>query len=160
MGIFKNLFKRNLTPEEQEEKSRKEKEWADKCYKAGENFGERIGFNEKVDAVNKFGNKYPRTFFFIIFALVGGCLVFNIMFNSIGGMLSSGVEEVQSVEIGHDQVPAVIDQEVSKLANELKTLGTEVDVMVKKGNLTREDSILIHHKLLRIQDIQHILGVE
>ena len=69
MGILK-FFKKQMTPEELEEKRKKEQEWADKCVKAGERFGNRIDLNGKIIRLNDFANTYPKTFFSIFMAVI------------------------------------------------------------------------------------------
>ena len=159
MAFFKKLFKRNLTPEEQERKSREEKEWADKCYRAGERFGEKIGFSRKVEAINAFGSKYPKTFFFIIFGLVGACLVLNLMFASLGGWVKNDLHDMPQMPQVTDRAPEVISVEARKLLDEMKGLATEIDEYVKRDSLSHQDSLTIKTKLIRLQEIQKILGV-
>ena len=88
MGFIKKLFKRDLTPEQQEEKSRKEKEWMERNWQRGYRFAEKIGLRDKIDKIDKWGTKYPKTFFGIIFA----CLFLSIILNHCAAMKSDSVE--------------------------------------------------------------------
>lgn len=156
MGLFNRIFKRKLTPEQQEEQSRREKEWAEKCYRAGQNFGDRIAFSQKVDALNRFANRYPRTFFAIITAIVGGSLVLNLTFTSFRGMLDSKTEQPQPLQ-HFEAVDPQVKQAIDKLYDEMETLTGRIDRYLEKDSLTHEDSVQVKDMLLRIHEIETLL---
>ena len=153
MGLLKKIFKRKLTPEQQEEQSRREKEWAEKCYRAGENFGARIGFADKVQALNDFANRYPRTFFGIITAIVLGSLVLNLMFTSVSGMLSSKSEEPPAIERLQPVDPQV-KQAFDEMQTEMESLADRIDSYLDKDTLTHADSLEIKRMLLRVRELE------
>lgn len=156
MGLLKKIFKRKLTPEQQEEQSRREKEWAEKCYRAGENFGARIGFADKVQALNDFANRYPRTFFGIITAIVLGSLVLNLMFTSVSGMLSSKSEEPPAIERLQPVDPQV-KQAFDEMQTEMESLADRIDSYLDKDTLTHADSLEIKRMLLRVRELESFM---
>ena len=156
MGLFKKIFKRKLTPEQQEEQSRREKEWAEKCYRAGENFGARIGFADKVQALNDFANRYPRTFFGIITVIVLGSLVLNLMFTSVSGMLSSKSEEPPAIERLQPVDPQV-KQAFDEMQTEMESLADRIDSYLDKDTLTHADSLEIKRMLLRVRELESFM---
>ena len=156
MGLLKKIFKRKLTPEQQEEQSRREKEWAEKCYRAGENFGARIGFADKVKALNDFANRYPRTFFGIITVIVLGSLVLNLMFTSVSGMLSSKSEEPPAIERLQPVDPQV-KQAFDEMQTEMESLADRIDSYLDKDTLTHADSLEIKRMLLRVRELESFM---
>ena len=156
MGLLKKIFKRKLTPEQQEEQSRREKEWAEKCYRAGENFGARIGFADKVQALNDFANRYPRTFFGIITAIVLGSLVLNLMFTSVSGMLSSKSEEPPAIERLQPVDPQV-KQAFDEMQTEMESLADRIDSYLDKDTLTHADSLEVKRMLLRVRELESFM---
>ena len=156
MGLLKKIFKRKLTPQQQEEQSRREKEWAEKCYRAGENFGARIGFADKVQALNDFANRYPRTFFGIITAIVLGSLVLNLMFTSVSGMLSSKSEEPPAIERLQPVDPQV-KQAFDEMQTEMESLADRIDSYLDKDTLTHADSLEIKRMLLRVRELESFM---
>ena len=156
MGLLKKIFKRKLTPEQQEEQSRREKEWAEKCYRAGENFGARIGFADKVQALNAFANRYPRTFFGIITVIVLGSLVLNLMFTSVSGMLSSKSEEPPAIERLQPVDPQV-KQAFDEMQTEMESLADRIDSYLDKDTLTHADSLEIKRMLLRVRELESFM---
>jgi len=156
MGLLKKIFKRKLTPEQQEEQSRREKEWAEKCYRAGENFGARIGFADKVQALNDFANHYPRTFFGIITVIVLGSLVLNLMFTSVSGMLSSKSEEPPAIERLQPVDPQV-KQAFDEMQTEMESLADRIDSYLDKDTLTHADSLEIKRMLLRVRELESFM---
>ena len=156
MGLLKKIFKRQLTPEQQEEQSRREKEWAEKCFKAGEKFGAKIGFAEKVQSLNNFANRYPRTFFGIIAAIVLGSLVLNLMFTSVSGMLAGTMEEppvIEKLELVDPQVKQAFDD----MQNELQSLSDRIDKYLDKDELTHADSLEVKRMLLRVHELESLM---
>ncbi len=156
MGLLKKIFKRKLTPEQQEEQSRREKEWAEKCYRAGENFGARIGFADKVQALNDFANRYPRTFFGIITVIVLGSLVLNLMFTSVSGMLSSKSEEPPAIERLQPVDPQV-KQAFDEMQTEMESLADRIDSYLDKDTLTHADSLEVKRMLLRVRELESFM---
>ena len=156
MGLLKKIFKRKLTPEQQEEQSRREKEWAEKCYRAGGTFGARIGFADKVQALNDFANRYPRTFFGIITAIVLGSLVLNLMFTSVSGMLSSKSEEPPAIERLQPVDPQV-KQAFDEMQTEMESLADRIDSYLDKDTLTHADSLEIKRMLLRVRELESFM---
>ena len=156
MGLLMKFFKRKRTPEQPEEQSRREKEWAEKCYRAGENFGARIGFADKVQALNDFANRYPRTFFGIITAIVLGSLVLNLMFTSVSGMLSSKSEEPPAIERLQPVDPQV-KQAFDEMQTEMESLADRIDSYLDKDTLTHADSLEIKRMLLRVRELESFM---
>lgn len=156
MGLLKKIFKRKLTPQQQEEQSRREKEWAEKCYRAGENFGARIGFADKVQALNDFANRYPRTFFGIITVIVMGSLVLNFMFTSVSSMLSSKSEEPPAIERLQPVDPQV-KQAFDEMQTEMESLADRIDSYLDKDTLTHADSLEVKRMLIRVRELESIM---
>lgn len=159
MGLLRKIFKRKLTPEQQEEQSRREKEWAEKCYKAGERFGERIGFGRHVNSLNTFANRYPRTFFGIIAAVVLGSLFINIMFTSVGAFLDTQTPDMPKIEHAQPMAPEV-KEGINRLYDEYTTLAEGIEKYLDKETLTREDSVEIKRMLVRIKEIEQLMGTD
>lgn len=161
MGILKKMFHRDLTPEEQEEKSRKEMELMQKCYDAGAEWREKLGVERKVNAVNRFANKYPVSFFAIIFGILGVSLLINILASSGTSLLEKAGNEVADipvVESSIDKDRKKISDKLYSMAEEMQILATEVDSIIRKGNLTHRDSVAVRDKLLRLQEIERLMG--
>lgn len=157
MGLFK-LFKRNLTPEELEEKSRKEKEWAQKCYRSGEKFAEKIQLDKKVERVNRFANRYPKTFFSLIVGALVASFVVNLLF-SLGGM-DLGGQAAKGIEAG--QMPAapqrnVLQLELDSLYREMRDLGDEFDRIIEKEEKTEQDTLRMYQIYQRMQAVEELI---
>jgi len=164
MGILDKLLKRDLTPEEQEERSRKEKEWAEKYYRAGERFGERIGLRDKVDAVNRFGNRYPKTFFSIILALLVVSFGLNYMISTTAGIFRNEAENFEAIGSmslsGGETGKESLNAELQAVIDDIKQVESELDVYFAKDSLTHADSIAVRDLLVRMKGLQDIIGVK
>ena len=161
MGLFDKILKKNLTPEEQELRSRQEKEWADKYYRAGERFGERIGFRDKVAAVNAFGNKYPKTFFGIIFALLIISFALNFMFSTGIGVFEherDNLETIGSMQLPGTETPrSIIGDEVLKVASDIEALKQRIETIIAKDSLTHQDSLEVKRLLIQMKDLHELI---
>lgn len=161
MGIFDKLLKKNLTPEEQERRSQEEKEWADKYYRAGERFGERIGFREKVEAINDFGNKYPKTFFGIIFGLLFLSFALNFMFSSTIGVFKHEVENIETISnislSGGQTGREMISEEARKVAGDMNAIKGQIEAIIAKDSLTHQDSLEVKNLLLKLKGLHDII---
>ena len=160
MGIFKKLFHRDMTPEELEEKSRREKELAEKYYNKGVEMREKLGIERKVEGINRFANKYPITFFAILFAFVIGSCVINFIASSSGSFWNDTAEEIRDIP----QIEQTFDDETKKLRRdilgmyeEMETIGKEIETYLKKDTLTHQDSLKIKEKLIRFQTLADFL---
>ena len=164
MGIIKKLLKRDLTPEQQEIRSQKEKEWAEKCYKAGEEFGEKIGIERRVNAINEFGNKYPKTFFSILLVLLTVCFALNYMFSSSISVFKNEAENIEAVSSfsvsGGNTGSQGINNAMDKLTKEMHRLEGEIEGYVQKDTLTRQDSLEIRDLLIQLKGIHDIMGIK
>lgn len=161
MGIIKKLFTRNLTPEEQAEKSRREKEWAEKCYTRGEEFAAKIKLDKHVSRVNDFANTYPRTFFGGIIVVLVGCIILNhfiAVYNPADGMKQT-VTELQSDPLVGQREGAqnVILQKTLEMTAQLDKLDKRITALYAKPSLTREDSLELRDLLLQANALQQII---
>ena len=91
--------------------------------------------------------------------MVGACLVLNLMFASLGGWVKNDLQDMPQMPQVSDRAPEVISVEARKLLDEMKGLATEIDEYVKRDSLSHQDSLTIKTKLIRLQEIQKILGV-
>lgn len=158
MGIIKKLFTRNLTPEEQAEKSQREKEWAEKCYTRGEEFAAKIKLDKHVSRVNDFANTYPRTFFGGIIVVLVGCIILNhfiAVYNPADGMKQT-VTELQSDPLVGQREGAqnVILQKTLEMTAQLDK---RITALYAKPSLTREDSLELRDLLLQANALQQII---
>lgn len=166
MGLFKKILKKNLTLEEQEKKSQEEREWAEKCMKAGENFAKKIKFDEKVNSINSFANKYPRTFFMILTGIILGCFLINHILSTSINFFDNEIENVEVFEkrempkLEEDEVMKMMRTTTDSLINRAKVLEQELNNYLDKDSYSREDSIKIRDILLEIRDIQLIVSGE
>lgn len=162
MGFLRKLLKKDLTPEEQELRSRQEKEWAEKYYRAGERFGEKIGFKQKVDAINAFGNKYPKTFFGIIFALLIACFALNFTISSTAGLFrheAENIETISNMNVGvGNEGREIISREARKIVEQMEVLKNEIETIIAKDSLTHADSLVVKNKLIELKKLNDILN--
>lgn len=161
MGLLDKLLKKNLTPEEQERKSQEEKEWAEKYYRAGENFGERIGFRKKVDAINAFGNKYPKTFFGIIFGLLFISFALNFMFSTSIGVFQHEAENLETISnmpmSGTETGREIISEEARKVAEDMNVIKQQIEGIIAKDSLTHQDSLEVKNLLIKLKSLHEII---
>ena len=155
MGLFK--FKKKLSPEELEEKRRKEQEWAKKCCEAGERFGEKIRIDERIKNLNRFANNYPKTFFTLLFGIIIGCLVLNTMFSGIGNIFSDTAEDIKTVAMPKDTSKDALNKEMKALYQEFMSLDKQLERKFNKDSLTRQDSVEIMGICSRMEKLQQIM---
>lgn len=155
MGLFK--FKKKLSPEELEEKRRKEQEWAKKCCEAGERFGEKIRIDERIKNLNRFANNYPKTFFTLLFGIIIGCLVLNTMFSGIGNIFSDTAEDIKIVAMPKDTSKDALNKEMKALYQEFMSLDKQLERKFNKDSLTRQDSVEIMGICSRMEKLQQIM---
>lgn len=162
MGFIKKLFKRDLTPEQQEEKSRKEKEWMERNWQRGYRFAEKIGLRDKIDKIDKWGTKYPKTFFGIIFA----CLFLSIILNHCAAMKSDSVEEnIQNLKSIGDMgytppQDTKLGVEIIQMYEELDGIDKQIRQIISKDSLTHEDSVKVRDLLIKGEGINTLLNGE
>ena len=161
MGILSKLLKKNLTPEEQERKSQEEKEWAEKCHNAGKRFGEKIGLGDKINAINEFGNKYPKTFFGIIFGLLFLSFGLNFLLSTSISVFRHEAENIEAISNialpGVNKERSIIQKEAQKVAEDMKVIKSQIDSIISKKNLTHEDSVVVRDLLYKLNDLNEII---
>lgn len=160
MGIIKKLLSRNLTEEEKEARSRREKEWAEKCYNKGEEFAERISLDKPVARINAFANRYPRTFFGILLGLVGISFVLNLMFSNPSSPIMDSVrnlEDVPAVSARVDPRGEILNEMV-QMAENLKELDKKIEGYMQKDSLTRQDSLDLKSLLMQADALSSLLN--
>lgn len=155
MGLFK---KKRLSPEELEEKSKREKEWADKCYRAGERFGRKYNFAQKVERINSYANTYPRTFFTILLGIILGCFVLNMVFVGFGYSAGEQIQtDIEAVTIRPDRSKDKLNREINSLYKEMEHYNSYLEELTRKDSLTHEDSIAIGKVIVKMKHLNEII---
>lgn len=154
MGLFK---RKKLTPEELEEKSRKEQEWAQKCFDAGSRFGEKIRIDKKVEKINEFGNKYPKTFFGIIFGIIIGCFLLNLLIKEGSDLLNETSGNIKTATLPKDTGKEALNREIKALYNEFIRLNERFEEKMANPEKSREDSVEILDIYSRMEKIQQVI---
>lgn len=154
MGLFR---RKKLTPEELEEKSRKEQEWAKKCFDAGSRFGEKIRIDKKVEKINEFGNKFPKTFFSIIFGIIIGCFLLNLLVKEGSGLLDETSGNIKSATLPKDTGKDDLNREIKDLYNEFIRLNTLFEEKMANPAKSREDSVEILNIYSRMEKLQQMV---
>ena len=157
MKLFK---RRKLTPEELEEKARREQEWAQRCYEAGERFGNKIDLQGKIDKINTFGNTYPKTFFSIIFGSIIFCMIMNLLFVNKGSFLRHTGRDLNNAVATQDDSKAKLNQGIDKVFQEYIALNHLLEELIVKEPKTREDSIQVVNICERLETLQSIIDGE
>lgn len=160
MGLIRKLFKRDLTPEQQAEQSRKEKEWMDKCHQKGEEFARRLSLDKGVEAVNNFANTYPRTFFAILFGVLFLFIGLNMLFSGGDGTdIGQEIDHIEQLTIpdGQNDARDRIMDEAMKMDRELKDIDRRIEAIMARDTLTREDSLELKKLLIRADAVQKLL---
>ena len=159
MGILSKLFTRKLTEQEKEEKSRREKEWAEKCYNKGEQFAQKISLDKPIAKLNLFANKYPRTFFAVLLGLVIGFNALNFFMANPSTNIAKDVETLQTLEIvsNHEDPRGIILNEMMQMAENLKTLDKKIEAFQAKDSLTTQDSIQLRTLLMQAEALNNLL---
>ena len=159
MGIITRLFKRKLTEEQQAEKSRREKEWAEKCYNKGYEFCEKFAIDKHINRINDFANKYPRTFFGIIFGVLIVSFFLNSFISLPGGQDADNLQQiVESPMMQQDINPRnELVSNTLEIMDNLTEIDHELDSLMKKNTLTHNDSIRIKSLLVQADALQQIL---
>lgn len=157
MGIFKRIFHKNLTPEELEEKSRKEKEWAEHYYRKGQEFGDKIGIDRRVQSVNDFANRYPRTFFTVVFGGIILSLVLNFVFSTTHDILGETAGQLEELRIEPDPGTGRLLDEIQGLYAEIEQVGRQIETYMQKDSLTHEDSVQVKKLLVQYNSLTSLL---
>lgn len=158
MKILK-FFKKKMTSEELEEKRKKEQEWADKCVRAGEQFGNRIDLNGKLTKLNEFVNTYPKTFFTIFLSVIIFGFVTNMFFSSMGNIFHDTAEDLKTVVLERDTGMVKLNQDIDQLYKEYIKLGETLDKKLSQVVLSRNDSLEVLKICQRMGDIERLLNV-
>ena len=159
MGILTRMFRSRLTEEQKEERSRKEKEWAEKCYAKGEEFAERISLEKPVNRINRFANKYPRTFFAIILGAVVGCITLNFVMTTSSDQVTETAEQMKefsTLQLHQDPRGTIINEMV-QMAENLKDLDKKIEAYQGKDTLTRQDSLNLKSLLIQADALNALL---
>lgn len=161
MGIIKKLMSRRMTPEQLSERSRKEQEWADKCYRAGERVGEKLNLAKAVDNVNTFINRYPKTFFTVVGAILVVSMVGNLIGsgNTAAGIIEREASNMKSIRIPVDEGRDILQKEVAKHTQRMQELERQLDAYIGRDSLTHGDSVAIRDIAIEMKAIHDALGL-
>lgn len=157
MGILK-FFKKQMTSEELEEKRKKEQEWADKCVKAGERFGNRIDLNGKIITLNDFANTYPKTFFSIFMAVIVFGFVTNLFFSGMGNIFHDTAKDLKIATLEKDTGMIRLGQDIDRLYKEYINLGETLDKKLSQVVLSHNDSLEVLNICQRMGEIERLLN--
>lgn len=158
MGIITRIFRRKLSEKEKEERSRKEQEWAQKCYNKGYEFSEKMSLDKHVARINEFANKYPRTFFMIIFAVLGVSIILNSMITFPSQNVEKTIQQLQETSVASD-IPnptSEFAQHMYEIGQSIQTIDRQITEIMSKGTLTHEDSLQVKNLLIQAQALQEI----
>ena len=160
MGILTRLFTRKLSEQEKEEKSRREKEWAEKCYNKGEQFAEKIAIEKPILKINAFAIKYPRTFFTVLFSGIFGCIALNYVLSRPSTAIMDEAENFQTISVLHQQEDprSEILNEMMQMANNLKDLDVKIETIMAKDTLTAQDSLKLKSLLMQAEALNALLN--
>lgn len=160
MGILTRLFTRKLSEQEKEEKSRREKEWAEKCYNKGEQFAEKIAIEKPILKINAFANKYPRTFFTVLFSGIFGCIALNYVLSRPSTAIMDEAENFQAISVLHQQEDprGEILNEMMQMANNLKDLDVKIETIMARDTLTAQDSLKLKSLLMQAEALNALLN--
>ena len=160
MGILTRLFTRKLSEQEKEEKSRREKEWAEKCYNKGEQFAEKIAIEKPILKINAFANKYPRTFFTVLLSGIFGCIALNYVLSRPSTAIMDEAENFQAISVLHQQEDprGEILNEMMQMANNLKDLDVKIETIMARDTLTAQDSLKLKSLLMQAEALNALLN--
>ena len=160
MGILSRLFTRKLSEQEKEEKSRREKEWVEKCYANGEKFAEKIAIEKPILKINAFANRYPRTFFTLLFAVIIGCITLNYVLSRPSTAIMDEAENFKAISVLQQQEDprGEILNEMMQMANNLKDLDTKIETIMAKDTLTAQDSLQLKSLLMQAEALNALLS--
>lgn len=126
----------------------------------GEKIARKLKLKERIEKINKYGTENPKR----IFVWITGIVVFSFILGFIiptpkygGGEIK---KEQQIAPIAPSNAEKVMQEEVHKLYNELETLYNDAQAILKKGNLTRQDSLDVVNKFVRMDEIDKILNTK
>ena len=153
MGIF-SVFRKKATPEELEERSRKEREMAQAYYEKGQRLGRKLGLDKARERTNGFINRYPITFFVGFTVLIIVMFILNMVFirtdfSSTSAKDINNVSRTVSIN-GTDSLQLALE----KLYDEYIALGKELDGMMERDDLTAKDSaraLSLYDRMLELE---------
>lgn len=150
--MFKLKRKKQVSPE-------KEKMF----FSAGEKFAEKAKLKEKVEKINEYGNKKPRTFFAIVFAVIIGLLVGSFFLPTLPQKSRNDVkQDVKDVKdvYNNDEIALMeFQNNIMKMFDEMEQITDTLSKLIdKKENLTYNDSLFMVEKYSRLQEIDSILN--
>lgn len=155
MGIF-SLFNRKTTAEEREERSRKEREMAQRYYDMGYSLGERLGLHRAVERTNAFINRYPVTSFAAFIAAIVVMFIMNTLLVKVDFNKQAehdmGNAARSTVSLGEDSLQVVMEG----LLDEYTALHGELEDIMGRKDLSKEDSLRaidIYKRILRLEDV-------
>jgi hypothetical protein len=155
MNILRGF--KNKSPEELAEKSRKEKEWAEKCYRAGERFAEKYRLDTKVQKINEFGSKYPKTFFLILFGMIFGCAILNFTIATGSSFIKGQLESAEEISLPEDKGKEIIRNEIKELYVEMDALSKSIEKKLAADTITHQDSVDIVKMMNRMTVLNDII---
>lgn len=161
MGIIKRLMSRRMTPEQLAERSRKEQEWADKCYRAGERVGEKLNLAKIVNSVNTFINRYPKTFFTVVGVILLASMIGNFIGsnNTTTGIIEREASNMKSIQLPVDEGRDILQKEVAKHTQRMQELERRLDAYIGRDSLAHEDSVAIRDIAIEMKAIHDALGL-
>lgn len=153
MGLFKNLFrKKELTQQEKENRSKAEREWAEKCYRSGENFAKKIALDKKIERINRYANTYPKTFFSVIGGTIVSCIILNFIF--VGYNSVSNVPDTPTVPLPDN---SSVNREVEEIIRQITDIEKQLNLYKSKDSLTHNDSVQVIELLLKMKTLNDML---
>lgn len=147
-----------MTPEELEEKRKKEQEWADKCVKAGERFADRIDLKGKAERLNDFVNTYPKTFLTIFLAVMAAGFVTNMLVAGIRNVFLDTAEDLKTATLEKDTAIMRFNREIEGLYKEYADLGEMLEKKLSQVVLSHDDSLEVLKISRRMEELQSLLN--
>lgn len=110
-----------------------------------------------MERINEFGNKYPKTFFGIVFGIIIGCFLLNLLIKEGSNLLNETSGNIKTATLPKDTGKENLNREIKALYNEFIRLNEQFEEKMANPEKNREDSVEILRIYNRMEKIQQII---
>lgn len=135
------------------------REQAEKFFSLGERFSQKIKLPERIDAINKYGQEKPQMAFFFLFLIIIASFGLGFLYPSpmyIDESVPNAVNSPTSINLGNQE--AAFKKEVLDIYSEIQLITDSIETIMGKQFLTKEDSIFLNNKFLRLEQLDKVLN--
>ena len=129
-----------------------------KCFQKGENLSQELKLGERISKINNYGNKNPEKVFTWIFISIICAFGIGLLYPKNNNRNKIEITNNDSLIIKEKKLKDDINHEMKEIYKEFELLSDTVTILMKMDKLSKEDSIVLVKKFVRLEAIDKVLN--